>query len=595
MPTYRAPLNDYEFLLREYVQLQNHSNLSGFDEAAELITPVLDEAAKFCENVIFPLNQSGDEEGLVYDNGTVKTPQGFKEAYKLYCEAGWMSFTCNPAYGGQGLPETLNMPMVEMTCSSNLSFGMTPGLSHGAYSAINHFASDELKNTYLPKMVSGEWSGVMCLTEPQCGTDLGLIRTQAIPDDNGSFDITGGKIFISSGEHDKSENIIHLVLAKLPDAPEGTKGISLFLVPKFAVNADGSLGEHNGVRCESIEHKMGIHASPTCVMSYENAKGWLVGEPNKGLRAMFTMMNEARLLVGIQGLGLAEVSWQNALAYAQERLQGRALKDGPAHPEKAADPIIVHPDVRRMLLKMKSFTEGARALAVETAFKLDTLKRSDNAVEKEQADHWMQLMTPIIKAYYTDMGFEIASEAMQVHGGYGYIKEYGVEQYARDARIAMIYEGTNGIQGLDLIGRKLPYKFGKYARVFFHPVMEFIEANRDDAAMAEFTKPLYQNVKHLQNATLWMAKASMGNPNDPAAGATEYLRLFALVVMGYVWARQAKLALEKLSDGTGNQATEFYEAKLDTARYFMQRVLPDCVSLLVKITNGSQSIMKAAI
>ncbi len=595
MPSYNAPLKDFEYLIREYVKIEDYQNLDGFSDAGELITPLLDEAAKFCENVIFPLNQSGDEEGLKYDDGKVITPSGFKEAYKQYCEAGWMSFTCDPEYGGQGLPEVLNMPMIEMTCSTNLAFGMTPGLSHGAYSAIHHFASDELKQTYLPKMVSGEWSGVMCLTEPHCGTDLGLIRTKAEPNDDGSFNINGGKIFISSGEQDKTENIIHLVLAKLPDAPEGVKGISLFLVPKVLVNEDGSLEDRNGVRCESIEHKMGIHASPTCVMNYDNAKGYMVGAPNKGLKAMFTMMNEARLLVGIQGLGLAEVSWQNAKAYAEERIQGRALKGGPAAPDKAADPIIVHPDVRRMLLTMKSFTEGARALALETALKLDILKRSDDEEAKEQADHWMQLMTPIIKAYYTDMGFAISSEAMQVHGGFGYIKEYGVEQYTRDARIAMIYEGTNGIQGLDLIGRKLPYKFGKYARVFFHPVMEFIDENRENEAMAEFTKPLYQNVKHLQNATLWLAKTGMGNPNDPAAGATEYLRMFALCVMGYVWARQAKLALEKIESGDGIQSKEFYEAKLDTARFFMQRQLPDCLSLLLKITNGSKSIMKAAI
>lgn len=595
MPSYHAPLKDFEYLLREYLKVQDYPHLDGFSEAGDLVTPLLDEAAKFCENVLFPLNQTGDAEGLKYDNGTVTTPKGFKEAYQQYCDAGWMSFTCNPEYGGQGLPEVLNMPMVEMTCSTNLSFGMTPGLSHGAYSAINHFASDELKQKYLPNMVSGKWSGVMCLTEPQCGTDLGLIRTKAIPAEDGSYSVSGGKIFISSGEQDKTENIIHLVLAKLPDAPEGTKGISLFLVPKILVSEDGSLGERNGVRCEGIEHKMGIHASPTCVMNYDNARGWLVGEPHKGLKAMFTMMNEARLLVGIQGLGLAEVAWQNALAYAQERLQGRALKGGPAAPDKAADPIIIHPDVRRMLLTMKSFTEGARALALETALKLDQLKRSTDAEEKEQADHWMQLMTPIIKAYFTDMGFAVASEAMQVHGGYGYIKEYGVEQYARDARIAMIYEGTNGIQGLDLIGRKLTYKFGKYARVFFHPVTEFIEANKNNPEMAEFTKPLYQNIKHLQNATLWLAVKGLSNPNDPAAGATEYLRLFALNVMGYVWARQAKLALEKLANNDGINDKEFYQAKLDTARFFMQRILPDSVGLLIKITNGSSSIMKAAI
>lgn len=600
MPQYHAPLEDFEFLLRDYLKVDQLNELEGFADAADLISPILEEGAKLCENVLFPLNQSGDEQGAQYADGNVSTPAGFIDAYRQYCEGGWMGFTCNPEYGGQGLPEVLNMPMVEMTCSTNLSFGMTPGLSHGAYNAIHHYASDELKQTYLPKMVSGEWGGVMCLTEPQCGTDLGLIRTQAMPNKDGSYAISGGKIFISSGEHDMCENIIHLVLAKLPDAPEGTRGISLFLVPKFLVNDDGSIGERNGVKCEGIEHKMGIHASPTCVMNYENAIGWLVGEPHKGLKAMFTMMNEARLLVGLQGLGLAEVAWQNAKAYAEERIQGRVLPGGRnnselATPEKAADPIIVHPDVRRMLLTMKSFTEGARALALETALKLDIRHRSADEAEKEQADHWIQLMTPIIKAYFTDMGFAVSSEAMQVHGGYGYIKEYGVEQYARDARIAMIYEGTNGIQALDLIGRKLPYKFGKYMRCFFHPAMAFIEENREDPAMAEFTKPLYQNIKHLQNATLWMAKTSLGNQNDAAAGATEYLRLFALVVMAYIWARQAKLALEKLDSKDGARADAFYQGKIETARFFMQKILPESVSLLMKITAGSNPVMKVAI
>jgi len=594
MPQYKAPLADFEFLLRDYVKIADYSHLEGFAEAGELVTPLLDEGAKFCENVLFPINRSGDEEGLKYKDGEVTTPKGFKEAYQQYCEAGWMSFTCNPDFGGQGLPEVLNLPMVEMTCSTNLSFGMTPGLSHGAYSAINLFASDALKQKYLPKLISGEWSGVMCLTEPQCGTDLGLIRTKAVPNGDGSYAIEGGKIFISSGEHDMSGNILHLVLAKLPNAPEGTKGISLFLVPKIMVNDDGSLGVCNAVRCEGIEHKMGIHASPTCVMQYSGATGWLVGEPHKGLRAMFTMMNEARLLVGLQGLGLAEVAYQNAYAYAADRLQGRSIK-GTKFPEKAADPILVHPDVRRMLLTMRAFTEGARALALETALQLDIRHRSSDAAEQEKADHWVQLMTPVIKAYFTDMGFAVASEAMQVHGGYGYIREYGVEQYARDARIAMIYEGTNGIQALDLIGRKLPYQYGKYLRAFFYPVADFIEQNRDVAEMTEFTKPLYQNFKHLQNATLWMAKAGFTNPEDAAAGATEYLRLFALVAFGYVWAKQAKIALEAAKNGSGNQDAAFYKAKLDTARFYMQKILPECLSLLMKITAGSKPVMQAAL
>jgi alkylation response protein AidB-like acyl-CoA dehydrogenase len=588
MPIYRAPLEDFEFILREFVRIQDYKHIRGYEQAEELLTPILEEGGKFCEEVLHPLNRIGDEEGLKYEDGEVKTPAGFREAYQKYIEGGWMGFSCDPAYGGQGLPEVLNTPFMEMACSTNLSLGMTPGLSHGAYNAIHLYGSDELKNTYLPKIVSGEWSGVMCLTESHCGTDLGLLRTRAEPVGDGSYKITGGKIFITSGEHDKTENIIHLVLARLPDAPAGVKGISLFLVPKFLINADGSLGGRNSLRCEGIEHKMGIHASPTCVMNYDGTIGWMVGEPHKGLRAMFTMMNEARLYVGLQGLGLGEAARQNAFLYAHDRLQGRAL-GGAKHPEKAADPIVVHPDVRRMLLTMRAFTEGARALALETSLRHDLRHRSEDAAEREAADDWIQLMTPIIKAYFTDMGFETASTAMQVYGGHGYIREYGIEQYARDARIAMIYEGTNGIQALDLIGRKLPHQFGKYLRAFFHPVAEFIEDNRNDAAMEEFTKPLYQNFKHLQNATLWMAKTGLSNPNDPAAGATDYLRMFALVALGYVWARQAKIAINH------QPSTDFYQQKIDTARFFMQKMLPDCASLLIKITNGSACVMKAAV
>jgi alkylation response protein AidB-like acyl-CoA dehydrogenase len=597
MPHYHAPLADFEFLLREYLQVESYTSLTGYDQVGELLTPLLEEGSKFCEGILFPLNQKGDAEGLRYDNGTVTTPQGFKEAYRQYIDGGWLGVTCDPAYGGQGLPEVLHLPFMEMACSSNLSLSMTAGLSHGAYNAIHLYGSEELKNTYLPKMVSGEWSGVMCLTEPHCGTDLGLLRTRAEPQSDGSYRITGGKIFITSGEHDKTDNIIHLVLARLPDAPAGTKGISLFLVPKLLPNADGSIGQRNTLRCEGLEHKMGIHASPTCVMNYDGAIGWLIGEPNRGLKAMFTMMNEARLYVGLQGLGLAEVARQNAFAYAAERLQGRSLtgeKQGAKQPEKAADPILVHPDVRRMLLAMRAFAEGARAMALEAALKQDIRHRSPDKAAQEQADEWIQLMTPIIKAYFTDGGFEVASSAMQVYGGHGYIREYGIEQYARDARIAMIYEGTNGIQALDLIGRKLPYQYGKYLRSFFHPLVQFIEENRGNAALEEFTKPLHQNLKHLQNATLWMAKTGLANPNDPAAGATDYLRMFALVAMGFIWAKQAKLAQEKLAEPTAAlQSKEFYADKLDTARFFMQKMLPDCVSLLLKITNGSASVMNA--
>lgn len=591
MPVYKAPIRDFEFVLNDYLGLERYQDIPGFAEAGDdLASAILSEGGKFCEEVLFPLNQSGDAEGVRLEEDGVKLPGGFVDAYKQYVEAGWPALACDPNYGGQGLPEYLNMPLIEMICSANLSFGITPGLSHGAYNALQLYGSDELKQAYLPKITTGEWSGVMGLTEPQCGTDLGLIRTKAVPQDDGSYKVTGTKIFISSGDQDATDNIIHLVLARLPDAPSGIKGISLFLVPKVLVNEDGSLGERNNVEVGSIEHKMGIHASPTCVMNYESAKGWLVGEPHKGMRAMFVMMNAARLYVGMQGLGLAEVSYQNALAYANERLQGRALT-GAMFPDKPADPIIVHADVRRTLLTMKAFTEGARALSMEAALKLDLYHRSDDAKVKEEADHFIQLMTPIIKAYFTDMGFECANHAMQVHGGYGYITEYGVEQYARDARIAQIYEGTNGIQALDLIGRKLPYETGKYLRAFFHPAMQFVDTHRNNDAMAEFTKPLYKHIKYLQQATLWLGQAGLSNPNDAAAGSVEYLRMFALTVLGYVWAKQAAIALNKLEAGTEDKA--FYEGKLKTARFFMNKMLPHSVGLLASITNGSKSVMEA--
>jgi len=511
----------------------------------------------------------------------------------------------------------LNTPLIEMICSANLSFGLMPGLTHGAYSALHEFGTDELKKTYLPKMVSGEWTGVMCLTEPQAGTDLGLINTTATPNDDGSYDISGGKIFISCGEHSAAENIIHLILARLPDAPEGVKGISLFVAPKFMVNADGSLGNRNKINCEGIEHKMGIHASPTCVMNYDKAKSWLVGEPNKGLRAMFKMMNEARILVGLQGLGIGEVSYQNALAYAKDRPQGRALK-GAKFPNKKADPITVHPDVRRMLLTQRSFTEGGRVLALWAALNIDITKNHPDAKTREEADDFVQLITPIVKAYLTDGGTETANIGMQILGGYGYIKEYGMEQYARDCRITQIYEGTNSIQALDLVGRKLPKHTGRYLRRLMHPISKFIEENKGDETMAEFTKPLYMSFKSLQNSSLWIAQKSISNPNEAAGAANDYLRLMSLVVIGYIWAKSAKIALAKLnptpnmlsygehSDSTGSIDSaqdsgkpsqneevvdrEFYEAKITTARFFLNKILPEHYSLLAKITAGVKNL-----
>ncbi len=587
MPQYRAPVKDFSFLIQEYLDLSGYGEVLGFAEAQELATPLLEEGAKLCENVLFPLNQSGDEQGCRYEDGNVIMPDGFKEAYAQYVEGGWPSFTCNPDWGGQGLPEFLNMPMTEMICSANLSFGLTPGLSHSAYNLMETYCPEELKPRFMPKLVSGEWSGVMCLTEPQAGTDLGLLTTKATPNDDGTYTIEGGKIFISSGEQDITENILHLVLARLPDAPKGVKGISLFLVPKVMVSEDGSLGERNAVHCSAIEHKMGIHGSSTCVMNYEGATGYLLGEPHKGLRAMFMMMNAARIYVGVQGLGLVEVAYQNALVYANERLQSRALT-GPAQPHKAADPITVHPDVRRMLLTQRVNAEAARALVMETALHLDLSHRHPDAVQRERSDHFVQLMTPIVKSHLTDLGFEMSSLAMQCFGGYGYIKEYGVEQYVRDARIAMIYEGTNGIQAMDLVGRKLAYKYGRYLRSFMHPLAAFIEENMQEPAMHEFIKPLAKHMGYLQQASLWIAKAGLTNPNDAGAAAVEYQKLFAHVVFASIWAKQAKIALAKHDEDPA-----FYTEKLASARFYMQRVLPQSVGLLASLTQGSKSLMDA--
>jgi alkylation response protein AidB-like acyl-CoA dehydrogenase len=589
MPTYRAPLDDFQFIMQDYLRLQDYGEVSGFEGVSEIAPPLLEEGAKFCENILFPLNMSGDKEGCTYASGNVTMPKGFKKAYCHYVEGGWASFTCDPAYGGQGLPEVLNMPMTEMICSANLSFGLTPGLSHSAYNLLAHYLDDARKARYLPKLISGEWTGVMCLTEPQCGTDLGLIRTKATPATDDEYHLHGTKIFISSGEHDLSENILHLVLARLPDAPAGVKGISLFLVSKYQVKEDGTLGERNAVTCAGIEEKMGIHASSTCMMNYDGAVGTLVGEPHKGLRAMFMMMNAARIYVGVQGLGVAEVAAQNALIYANERLQGRALS-GAAQPNAPADPLTVHPDVRKMLLKMRAFTGAARALVMEVALHHDLSHRHVDAAARAASDEFVQLMTPIVKSVLTDGGHEIANLAMQCLGGYGYIKEYGLEQYARDARIAMIYEGTNGIQAMDLVGRKLTYKTGKYLGAFFHPVQAFIDEHAGDAAMAEFITPLAKHVEYLRKATLWLAKEGLSNPNQAAAGATEYLRMFGLVTFAFIWAQQAKLALSAQAEG---RATRLHTDKLDTARFFMARVLPETLSLLAALTNGSETVMKA--
>ena len=582
MPSYAAPLRDMRFVLNELADPARLRALPGCEEMTpDLVDPVLEEAAKLCAEVLFPLNRSGDEEGCALENGVVRTPKGFPEAYAAFRDGGWAALACDPEYGGQGLPKAVSLAFEEMMCSANLSFGMYPGLSHGAYSALSKHGTEALKERYLPKLVSGEWTGTMCLTEPQCGTDLGLIRTKAMPDGDGAYAVTGNKIFISAGEHDLADNILHLVLAKLPDAPPGTRGISLFLVPKFLPGEDGRPGARNAVSCTSIEHKMGIKASATCAMAFDGARGWLVGRPHKGLSAMFTMMNEARLSVGVQGLGLAEVSYQNAVAYARDRLQGRAL-DGARAPDKAADPILVHPDVRRALLTMRANIEGCRALATLVALEADVAARHPDAGEREAADDFVQLMTPIIKAYLTDVGWEATATGMGVLGGHGYVREWGMEQYVRDARIAQIYEGTNGIQALDLVGRKMGAHAGRYLRRFFHPVLAFVERAGEDERMEEFVLPLSKAFGRLQGCTAEVARKGMADPFEAGAAATDYLRLFALTALGYVWARMAEVALGKVEgDDTG-----FYAAKLTTARFFMTRMLPQTSSLSAIILAG---------
>lgn len=592
MPIYNAPLSDIRFVLNEVLHAETLAELPGYEDAtADLIDPILEEAAKICQDVLFPLNQSGDAEGCTFDNGNVTTPKGFKEAYQTFIEGGWTGLSADPEYGGMGMPMLINTVMQELICAANFSFGMYPGLSQGAYEALHHFGTDEQKAVYLPKLIDGTWSGTMNLTEPHCGTDLGLIKTKAEddPDLDGAYRITGTKIFISAGEHDLTENIVHLVLARLPDAPEGVKGISLFVVPKFLINEDGSLGERNGAVCGSIEHKMGIKASSTCVMNFENARGWLVGEPHKGLKAMFTMMNAARLGVAMQGLGIAEVGYQNGLAYAKDRLQMRALT-GAKEPEKPADPIIVHPDVRRMLLTGKAFTEGARAMAYWAAMHHDIAKKHPDPEKRQEADDLMALMTPILKAYLTDMGSVVTNLAVQIHGGHGYIWEYGVEQYVRDARIAEIYEGTNGIQALDLVGRKMAQGYGRLLRRFFVPVQQFIETEGENADMAPYVMPLAKAFMKLQQATATVAQKGMKNPDEAGAASSDYLRQFALVAMGYMWARMVKVSLEKLEQGAENK--EFYETKLQTAEFFFARMLPEADFRFKAVMAGADSLMQ---
>jgi alkylation response protein AidB-like acyl-CoA dehydrogenase len=585
MQVYKAPLQDMRFVLHEVFDSKTIADLPGCaDFTPELLDSVLEEGAKFCEEILLPLNQSGDLVGCTYENGVVRTPPGFREAYNAFRDGGWTAMASAPEFGGQGMPISASTLVEEMMCSANVAFGLYPGLTHGAYLALYNHGTEEQKKTYLPNLVSGKWSGTMCLTEPQSGTDLGLLRTKAVPNDDGSYTLSGSKIFISAGEHDLTENIIHLVLARLPDAPAGVKGISLFVVPKFLVKEDGSLGARNGVTCTVIEHKMGIKASATCALTFEESKGWLVDEPNKGLRAMFTMMNTERFSVGIQGLGVAEIAYQNAVNYARDRIQGRSLTGAKA-PDKPADPILVHPDVRRMLLTMRAYIEGCRALSGWVAREIDILQRSTDEEAKLIADDFTALLTPVVKAMFTDLGFEIASTALQVYGGHGYIRDNGIEQFVRDARISMVYEGTNGVQALDLVGRKLPQEGGRLITRFLDPVLEFIESNTDDD-MQPFIEPLQTALEHLQIATGYVMEAGMSNHDEIGAASVDYLRLFGLVALAFMWARMAKTALPKSAEAG------FYKAKIATAKFYMQRLLPQTAALLTTIQSGAETIME---
>ena len=588
MPAYKAPLRDIQFVLTELLQIENlPQQIPDFVEATpDLVATIIEEAGKFCENELQPLNHSGDEEGCHYDKGNVTTPKGFKEAYAKFIEGGWTSLPCDPEYGGQGLPKLVNFAVEEMICSANLSFGMYPGLSNGNYNAIHAHGSDEQKALYLPKLVDGTWTGTMCLTEPHCGTDLGLCKTRAEANEDGSYKLYGTKIFISAGEHDLAENIIHLVLARLPDAPAGIRGISLFVCPKFLPDAEGKPGARNPVVCGSIEKKMGIKASSTCVMNFDGAQGWLVGKPHKGMSAMFTMMNTARLAVGMQGLGIAEAAYQGAVTYARDRLQMRALT-GAKFPEKPADPIIVHPDVRRMLLTIRSLNEGCRALAYWVGRELDISLHHPDPEKRQEADDLVALLTPVVKAFLTDHGFNAANLGVQIYGGHGYIREWGMEQLVRDARITQIYEGTNGIQALDLVGRKLPTGTGRLARRFFHPVSEYIETASENPEMAEFVLPLAKAFAKLQQATAWLAQAGLANPNEAGAAATDYQRLFALVALGYMWCRVVEIALAKKNEDSDG----FYGAKVMTARFYFARLLPESNSLFTTLMAGSDTLM----
>ena len=590
MPVFKAPVEDTLFILNDVLGYERYMNLPGFADASpDIVEAILREGARLSEEVLLPLNQTGDQEGCTrHDDATVSTPKGFKEAYRQYCEGGWLGLAAPVEFGGQGLPYTLHTAVSEYLISANMALMMYPGLTQGAVAAINEHGTEEQKAKYLPKMIEGTWTGTMNLTEPHCGTDLGLLRTKAVPQGDGSYRISGQKIFISAGEHDMADNIIHLVLARIEGAPEGVKGISLFIVPKYMVGDDGALGDRNTVSCGSLEEKMGIHGNATCVMNYDEATGYLIGAENAGLKAMFVMMNEARLGVGLQGQSMGEIAYQNAVTYARERLQGRSLS-GVKAPEKKADPIIVHPDVRRTLMTIRAFNEAGRAFMLWTALKSDIAHKSEVESDVQVADDLLSLVTPVVKGVLTDKGFDHAVMAQQMFGGHGYIEEWGMSQYVRDARIAMIY----GIQALDLVGRKLGLNGGRAVMAFFKEVGDFCEDNRSNEELALYTKGLKKGLNDLQASTMWLMQNAMAKPDNAGAASTDYMHLFGLVALGYMWALMAKTAVEKRAAGA-NGKEDFLAAKLLVGKFYMERIMPETSLRKARIETGSDTMMELA-
>ncbi|WGU40122.1 acyl-CoA dehydrogenase C-terminal domain-containing protein [Phenylobacterium sp. NIBR 498073] len=591
---YQPPVRDHLFLLRDVLEIEKYANLPGFAEASmDVVSQIVEEAGRFTGEVLAPLNSVGDKQGCVWNpDHTVTTPAGFKQAYAQLVEGGWPALGAEPAYGGQGLPHVVNLSFSEMSSSANMAFSMYPGLTHGAYSAILNGGSDAQKDLYLPKLASGQWGGTMNLTEPHCGTDLGLLRTKAVPQGDGTYKITGGKIWISGGEHDMAENIVHLVLARIEGAPEGTRGISLFIVPKFIPDADGKPGARNSVYCDGLEEKMGIHGNATCVIRHEESLGWLVGEENKGLSLMFVMMNEARIGVGLQGVAQAEAAYQAAATFAKERLQGRSLT-GPKNPDGPADPIIVHPDVRRMLMDSKALIEGGRAFLFWTALQGDLAHASPDEAVRQKAGDYMALMTPVVKGFLTDKGLQICSNAVQVHGGSGFTEHFPVSQYMRDVRIALIYEGTNGVQALDLVGRKLAAQGGRAVMSFFAEIDAFVEANGADKELKPFLDGLAKAKGELQDATMWLMQNGLMNPDNAGAASTDYMHLFGLTALAYMWAQIAKTVQAKIAaqDKDGGESDPFYANKLVVGRYYVERILPETGGHLAKLKTGSELMM----